>query len=56
MPRMKISNATPRAAGSIRRMVTRKNVVYILAPEATEASSKEGSIERNAAVMKRNGV
>ena len=51
--RIKINNMTEKNAGSINRKDIRRMVCQTRAPHAAEASSRDGSIERNAAASMR---
>ena len=52
--RIKISRSTEKNAGSIKRSEIRRIVCQTLAPQAAEASSSDGSIERKEAASMRN--
>src|ERR1051325_139272 len=52
--RMKISSITEKNAGSMSRSEMRRIVCQSFAPHAAEASSSEGSMDRNAAASIRN--
>src|SRR3989337_1595252 len=51
--RIKIKSSTEKNAGSIKRSEIRRNVCHTLAPQAAEASSSDGSIERKDAASMR---
>ena len=52
--RMKISRITEKNAGSMSRSETRRKVCQRRAPQAADASSSDGSIERKEAATIRN--